>query len=794
MFRKLLLITFLTGFSFFLYAQEKASPITISGYVHEKGSGELLPGVTVYEPTLQLGVSTNTYGFYSLTIPSGTRKIVCSFIGYKSFVIEKNFTEDMSLDIHLEEDIQQLEEVEIVASQQTNVSETVQMSTVGLPIQQVQDIPAFLGEKDVIKVMQLMPGVQSGSEGSSGLFVRGGSNDQNLIILDDAVVYNADHLFGFFSVFNGDALKNVELYKGGFPARFGGRLSSVMNIDMKEGNKEGYHGKISSGLISTSATLEGPIAKNKSSFLISGRRTYLDLLARPLMPDDESAGYYFYDLNAKVNYDFGPKNKLYLSGYFGRDKFYLNIDDDDLTSTNGIAWGNQTGTLRWNHLFHNKLFLNTTFVVSNYKFGIESESVDRLYDESYFMNYYSTISDYTLKGDLDFIPSPKHHIKLGASMSLHRFAPSALVLEGYEEEFDIDKQEFTHTYEGGLYIEDIFKPTHQLTVNGGIRLSTFTHNSVNYFNPEPRLSISYRLDENKAIKASYAMMNQYIHRLSNTGIGLPTDLWVSSTENVAPQRSQQIALGYAQDLPHNLSFTAEAYYKLSDGVIQYKEGASFLALDFEESENSGQIEFINWEENITRGSATSYGLELLLQRKVGKLSGWIGYTLSWAKYQFAELNGGNTFYAPHDRRHDLSIVSIYKPTPKISLSATWVYGSGTPVSIATSRYNTEEHQPTATNKGWYYNSKEVDHYGERSNFRMTPYHRLDLSVRFHKQKEKSKRTWEISVYNAYNRNNAFFYYPETSYIENGFAGREVNQLKQASIFPIIPSVSYRLDF
>ncbi|MEH0157866.1 TonB-dependent receptor [Limibacter armeniacum] len=763
---------------------------TISGYVKEQGSGELLPGVTIYDADLQQGTSTNTYGFFSLTLPEGKRRIVVSFIGYQKQVKELSLTGDIQWEVQLEEDAVQLEEVQVVATQQEKVSERTEMSVVGVPVAQIQEIPAFLGEKDVMKVLQLMPGVQSGREGSSGIYVRGGGSDQNLLILDDAVVYNADHLFGFFSVFNGDALKSVELYKGGFPARFGGRLSSVLKMDMKDGNKEEFQGKAAIGLISSSLMVEGPLSEGKSSFLISGRRTYIDVLARPLMPADDKGGYYFYDLNAKVNYDFGPKNKLYLSGYFGRDVFYTRYNGDGNKSQGGVNWGNATGTLRWNHLFNNQLFANTTLVFSDYKFGIDSEEEEQ--DYTYELQYFSRIRDLSLKYDVDYLPNPRHHIRIGAQLTRHSFAPSALVLRDTYSDIDVNNQVFTNTFEGGLYIEDTYKPFPLLTINTGLRLSAFKHKNTQYFKPEPRVNISYRVADDLALKGSYAMMNQYIHRLSNTGIGLPTDLWVTSTENVAPQTSQQVALGLAKDFNEsNLALTVEGYYKRSDNVIQYKEGATFLFIDDPESAYEG----VDWENNITRGKGTSYGMEFMLQRKVGKLSGWVGYTLSWAKMHFPELNNGKEFFANQDRRHDLSIVSVYKPTKKVTLSATWVYGTGAPVNMAISTYVADQHNPSPDNAspqsptyGYY---AEVNYFGEKNNFRMAPYHRLDFAARFHKEKKRGTRTWEIGIYNLYNRRNPFFYFTDDTYNSDGTRTRK---LKQVSLFPILPSISYRFDF
>ncbi|MTI31801.1 TonB-dependent receptor [Xanthovirga aplysinae] len=763
-------------------SQNTPQRYTISGYVKEKSSGELLPGVTIYLPSLRTGTSTNAYGFYSITVPQDSYEVVFSFVGYEAVKTQVNLEKDTEFNLDLEPSLTKLEEIEVVAEQQEKVSEQAQMSLIKVPVQQLKDIPAFLGEKDVLKVLQLMPGVQSGSEGSSGLYVRGGGPDQNLLILDDATVYNANHLFGFFSVFNGDALKSVELYKGGFPARFGGRLSSVIKMDMKEGHKEEYHGKAAIGLISSSAVLEGPLKKGKSSFLLSGRRTYIDLLTRPLMPADSKGGYYFYDLNAKLNYELSQKDKIYLSGYFGRDRFSVkDMEDSDYKYDAGIDWGNATATLRWNHLFNNKLFANTAFIFSDYEFGID---VSETYQGRDFMlKYKSGIRDFSIKHDLDFLPHPKHHIRAGFQSTFHTFIPSAFVLEDESENEFTNEKEIYESLETGIYLEDNYKPTEKINIEAGLRLSHFVHNNKQYFKPEPRISAAYQLAPNLSAKASFASMNQYIHLLSNSGIGLPTDLWVSSTDKVKPQSSNQVALGLAKDFPDkNFSLTLETYYKKSKNVIGYKEGATFLVLE-EGPENS---EPVNWEDNVTSGQGTSYGAELLLQRKYGKFSGWIGYTLSWTKLQFDEINFGNPFFAKYDRRHDLSIVGIYKPKKNITLSASWVYGTGNNYTLAKREYYAREHH--FQNFPPYI--QNVSDYEEKNNFRAEAYHRLDVGIQFHKKKKRWTRTWEIGVYNLYNRKNPFFYMPSTKYEGN----QERGVLEKITLFPVLPSFSYRIEF
>ncbi|MGV3502946.1 MAG: TonB-dependent receptor [Adhaeribacter sp.] len=761
---------------------------TISGYVREQGSGESLIGVSVFLPGTSTGTASNTYGFYSLTLPAADSvTLVFSYVGYKPEVRRLRLRQSHELNVDLQANAT-LQEVEVVASRHEKVTETPQMSHIEVPIAQIKNIPALLGEKDVLKVLQLMPGVQKGSEGNSGVYVRGGGPDQNLIILDDATVYNAAHLFGFFSLFNGDALKSVELTKGGFPARYGGRLSSVIELNMKDGNKEEVHGEGGIGLLSSRLMVEGPLKKGVSSFLVSGRRTYLDLLIQPLMPKEAKGGYYFYDFNTKVNYDFGRKNKLYLSGYFGRDRFYVKEKYDGGSTVTGIHWGNATGTLRWNHLFHNQLFGNASFVFSNYEFNITSEEKNRD-DDAFSLDYLSDIRDIGLKYDLDYLPNAQHAIRAGIQSTYHRFRPSALVVK--DASVDQFRSEINNidVVETGLYAEDTWRPWQRLRLNAGLRLTLLAAEKKTYFRPEPRLSASLNLRDDLALKASYASMNQYVHLLSNTGIGLPTDLWVPSTKRIAPQQSRQVALGLAKDLPrHDLTLTVEGYYKKSDHIIGYKEGASFLMI-----EDPNATETVSWEDNVTSGQAWSYGGEVLLQRKIGRFSGWLGYTLSWTQLQFDSLNFGEKFYARYDRRHDISVVGIYTPNERITLSGTWVYGTGNAITLPQATYDAPSNTPSQANRYTHWGYRSVSGYGPKNDFRMAAYHRFDIGIQFHKKKRWGERTWEISLYNAYNRKNPFYYYLTQEQGNNPDSNGE-GKIKQISLFPVLPAASYSFKF
>jgi hypothetical protein len=758
---------------------------TISGYVREEQSGELLLGVNIYIPGTQTGTVSNNYGFYSITLPEGPINLTYSYVGYapqnKKFTLSK----DTIISVNLESQ-NQLQGVEIVGSNE-RISDDVQMSIVKVPIKQVREIPALLGEKDVFKVLQLMPGVRSGSEGNSGLYVRGGGPDQNLIILDDATVYNAYHLFGFFSVFNGDALKSVELMKGGFPSRYGGRLSSVLDISMKDGNRKEFGGEASVGLISSRLMLEGPIIKDKASFIVSGRRTYLDVVSQPiirLVGDGESLGYYFYDLNAKANYELDGKNRFYLSTYFGRDKFFAGIKDRDFEEDYQLYWQNFTVTARWNHVYNNKLFGNTSLIYSRYRFNVGMQTSE-IGGDNFELDYFSGIEDIGLKWDMNYIPANQHYIRFGAMSTRHVFTPSAAAIKGTGLPDDLEAfAKKIIGVESALYVEDEMKFS-RMKLNLGIRLTHFNVNSENYYSLEPRVLYSYMINEDLSIKASYTYMNQYIHLLSTTGISLPIDLWVPSTELVAPKKSHQIAAGFAKDFTDpNFSLSIEGYYKTMGNIIAYKEGASFLEVGAFENNQEFQ-----YEDAVTTGEGYSYGAEFLLQRKYGKLTGWVGYTLSWTIHQFDDLNFGEEFFARHDRRNDVSLVVIYQPSEKITLSGSWVYGSGDAITLPKAEYLAPVHDPVFDNMPFY--SRYVQDYGARNDFRMAPYHRLDFGVQFHKKLKKNRlRTWEVSVYNVYNRANPFFYYLGSDFR----AGNYQTVLKQVSLFPIIPSVSYYLKF
>ena len=789
-----------------------AQNITVSGHLYEKGSLESLPGGLIYEPVSQKATTTNTYGFYTLTLPyqEGMYLVFNSF-GYINDTLWIRSAENIEYDAKLSK-ITTLETVTITA-EKTN-TEQVQMSSIKLSTKEIQQIPMLLGEKDVFKTLLLLPGVQSASEGTSGIYVRGGGPDQNLVILDEATIYNASHLLGFFSIFNGDAIKSVELIKGGFPARYGGRLSSVIDITMKDGNKEGYHVEGGIGVISSNLVVEGPIVKDKASFMLSGRTTYLDLLMVPVMKllkdvtDGTVAGYYFFDLNGKFNFDLGKKDKLYLSAYFGRDKFHVSQNDSYMGITDkykmGLFWQNATATARWNHVFTNKIFSNMSLVFSdytmntymNYKYYYGPNDPD---NETFSSDFNSGIRDYTLMYDFSFHPNATHHILAGAAVTYHEARPNAMTVKADTLTMRQVNKELGLEY--AVYVEDEINIRNKFRINPGVRLAAFSVPRKTWFSPEPRLAISYNFLPNLALKASYAMMSQSMILLSTSTIGLPTDLWVPVTENVRPQRSQQVALGLHYDLKKpQLSFSIEGYYKKMDNILAYKEGTSYfmslLEQILDESLEGGSQ--TQWEKNVTSGQGWSYGVEFLVRKEVGKFTGWIGYTLSWTKQQFDELNFGEPFFARYDRRHDVSIVLMYSPTKRINLSLSWVFATGNAVTLPTSLYTAETLQnyldlvAPGNNTGYYYYYDYIENYGKKNDFRMKPFHHLDIGVQFIKPhtKNKGQSIFEISIYNVYNYHNPFFYFTEQSYVN----GQSVYKLNQISIFPIIPTFTYHFKF
>lgn len=769
---------------FCLYASATAQKFTVSGTVKDKDSGENLIGANVYNSPSSQGTAANVYGFFSLTLAKDSVRIRISYVGYEP----QNFVFLLKKDTVIKAELKStlLEEVVVSSSEDEAIQQRTSMGTIDLPVAQIKAMPAFMGEVDVLKVLQLMPGVQSGSEGSSGLYVRGGGPDQNLMLLDGVPVYNASHLFGFFSVFNADAINHVELIKGGFPARYGGRLSSVVDIRMKEGNTKALKGEGSVGLIASKLTLEGPI-NSKTSFIISGRRTYIDLLARPFMSSAQLFGYYFYDLNVKINHRFNDRNWLYLSTYAGEDKGWTQTKTDNMEGNEqvhkderaSLKWGNIITALRWNHIFNDKLFSNLTATYSRYNFGVQGSysendtnlSTNETTYSDYRAAYTSGIRDLGLKLDFDYIPAPAHYIRFGAHATRHLFTPGIL---GYHSQTQTDttygaQRIFTNEYLA--YVEDDLLVTDRLKVNVGVNASASQVAGTTFSSIQPRISARYLLNANVSLKASYAQMVQYLHLLTNAGIGLPTDLWVPATPLAGPERSAITSIGAAYNVNSKYEFSVEGYYKTMTGLIEYKNGASYLNIDRD------------WQNKIEIGDGESHGAEVFLQRKTGRLSGWIGYTLSWTNRTFANLNNGKTFPYRYDRRHDVSIAMMYKVKEGRDISLTWVYGSGNAVSLPVSKYQSAGAADIMMSNSY----RSIEYYDSRNGYRMNAYHRLDLSYNWTKKKKWGERTWSLSVYNVYNHQNPFFINREQN-------SSGMQKFVQYSLFPIIPSIAYRFKF
>ena len=788
------------------------SNITISGYVQEAESGEKLIGGTVYDLNSGKGTITNDYGFYSLTLPKDSIRLRISYIGYQTQIFETFLEADVSKIFYLKD--QMLKEVEILSSQEEQVHIKAEMSTVDLSMDKVKSLPALLGENDIMKTIQLLPGVQTGSEGSSGLYVRGGGPDQNLILLDGVPVYNASHLFGFFSVFNSDAINSTKLVKGGFPARYGGRLSSVIDIKMKEGNMKKFHGQGSIGLISSKISLEGPIIKDKTSFIVSARRTYLDILARPFIAASQrnqstkdggdpnnistnNGGYFFYDFNAKINHKISDKHRLYFSHYMGKDKAYLDaVDNYSYDSTVGtdttnsiLRWGNIISALRWNYMPTNKVFINTTLRYSKYDFLIafgnnSTETTNSITtNQNFSYAYVSNIEDWSGKVDVDWMPNPDHLVKFGVGDIYHTFTPGVNQFQFSNSQDSISALDTTfgankhYAHEISGFIEDEWTVNGRLKGNLGVHYSSFLVGNSHYSSIQPRLSFRYLIDDQTSFKLGYAKMAQFLHLLTNSGIGLPTDLWVPATEKIKPQFSDQIAIGLARTFNNKFEVSLEGYYKTMDNLIEYKDGASFF-----DSQT-------DWQDKVFIGRGVSYGGELLIEKKVGKTTGWIGYTLSWTDRQFDSINFGNSYPYRYDRRHDIGIALTHEFNDNVNLGIVWVYGTGNAVTLAREAYSSFNSSmiDNINNFNLPGQSIEVGHISNRNNYRMPSYHRLDVSVNLKKQKKWGERTWSFGVYNAYNRQNPF--YLDFTTDNNGNP-----QLSQFSLFPLIPSFTYAFKF
>ncbi len=771
---------------------------TISGYIRDARSGETLITATIYDDARDVGTITNNYGFYSLTIPAGPTSLNVSYLGYSGRNLQFDLVADRSLDINLEPASFGMDTLLVVGEIEDDIEDRTQMSIISLPVKQVQEMPALLGEPDVLRAVQMLPGVQSGNEGTTGLYVRGGSVDQNLFLLDGATVYNPSHLFGFLSIFHSRALNDITLIKGGFPARYGGRLSSVIDISMKEGNAKELAGEASAGLAASSLTIEGPIKKDQSSFIFSGRRSLVDVAIAPFTNVDDYPSYALFDFNGKINHRFSARDRIYASVYGGSDRYkqinrFEGQDNTDPRNVFGIDWGNTIATMRWNHLFSDKLFSNITLLFSEYNLETEQSDVrfrrveQELVQERFRLLYKSGVQDLAGKIDFDFIPSPSHYIRFGAAATAHTFTTGTLQLNSGPVDVPVQDTLVVpvtdiNTTEVSAYLEDEIKLGRRFSTNLGVHASFYSVEGKQYSSVQPRISARFSPLEGWSLKASYSLMTQYIHMLTNSGLGLPTDLWLPATDQVGPQDARQLSVGIAHTTKNGIELSIEAYDKYMDGVIEYKEGANFLGASQ------------NWQNNVEFGEGRSYGIEFFLQKKTGRTTGWLGYTLSRSDRTFQNLNDGESFPFRYDRRHDVSLTLVHQLRNWVSISGSWVYGTGNAVTVSVGRFSpaiiddiTRETVVRAPND-------EVELLGSRNGFRMPAYHRLDLGVNFNwPTKRGGKHLLSVGTYNTYDRRNPYFIFSEQNLANNSPGNTEI-VLKQASLFPLLPSFSYGIQF
>lgn len=760
-------------FSTLAIAQQTYS---VSGTVKDKKNGELLIGVSVkVSEDPSINVAANEYGFYSLSLPAGNYTIIISNPGYKDFEQQITVDQNIKLDLPLlpqEEVTKTIDEVVVSAVKKDKNLTSAQMGTETLSIKNIEKLPVLFGEKDVMKTIQLLPGIKSNGEGSSGFSVRGGATDQNLILLDEAPVYNASHLLGFFSTFNSDALKDASIIKGNSPAQYGGRLSSVLDVKMKDGNNKDYNLNGGIGLISSRLSVEGPIQKEKSSFIVSGRRTYADLFLKT-NKDYKDNKLYFYDLNLKANYQINENNRIYLSGYFGRD--VLGLGD-----TFNTDWGNTTATLRWNSIISSKLFSNTSFIYSNYDYKISLKNDDTVFDLN------SKIRDWNLKQDFTWFAGNKHSVRFGLQSIYHTLTPSSASGTTVSS-FPRNPR---YSWENAVYINDDFKATEKLTINYGVRLAIFSvlggdtfntyENGVltdseflekgkfgkTYVNPEPRISANYRINEVSSVKGGYSRNTQNLHLLSNSNSGNPTDQWIGSSYTVKPEIADQISVGYSRNFNNNnYELNAEVYYKSMKNQIDFKNGAQ---IGFDAGSDV--------ESELLFGKGRAYGLELIAKKKSGKLTGWISYTLSKTERKINGINNNEWYNARMDKTHDLSIVATYQLNPKWSFSGLFVYSTGNAVTFPTGKYEL--------------NGQTIFQYSNRNADRMPAYHRMDLSATYEPVSNKRFRgSWTFGIYNLYGRENAY-----TINFEDNPDHPGTTRAMQTSLFRWVPNITYNFKF
>jgi len=773
-----------------LSLETNAQKATLSGSVRSE-SGEALVAANVWVLPLKQGTTTNDYGYFALSLPASTYTVVVTYLGYAPDTLKINLKQNTQHNFRLKSAAVNREEIVVEGRRADENTREAGMGRAEVNIEQVKSLPALLGEADILRTIQLLPGIQKGGEGNTGFYVRGGGPDQNLILLDEAVVYNASHLFGFFSVFNADAINNTTLIKGGMPPQYGGRVSSVLAIGMREGNNQRFETQGGIGLIASRLTTEGPLKRDKGSFIISGRRTYIDVLVNPLIPPDavaKGSGYFFYDFNTKLNYQINAKNRIFASGYFGRDVFTFKNQEIGLGFN--IPWGNATGTLRWNHIFGPRLFLNTTLIYSDFDFATE------VTQSQFQFKLNSGVRNKSLKLDADYYASLRHRLKVGAQYTKHGFTPSVVEASTGENTFGTPGLRQLNAHELALYAQDVWDISDALQIQGGIRWSGYrqmgpylyqrytstelldlveevaykeNEKVVDYGGFEPRLLLRLSTSRHSSVKLGITRNLQYIHLASSSGNALPTDLWVPSTRKVRPQEGIQYALGYfLNDRKNQWEASVEVYYKTLQNQIDFRDGAV-------DGFN------LNIENDFVFGFGRSYGAEWYIKKRTGALTGWLGYTWSKSDRRFDDIMQGRWFPYKFDRRHDVSFVASYERNKKWTFSTTFVYATGNAYTLPESRY--------------FFEGQIINQIGDRNNFRFAPYHRLDLAAVYkplRNQGRKWQNEWVFAIYNVYSRLNPYFVYlNNTGSLQQQSLRVEA---RQVSLFPIIPSVTYNFKF
>jgi len=782
--------------------QAQNARVTLSGLVQDARSGEKLLGAAVHVAGGQLGTTTNAAGFYSLTLPpQDSIRLTASYLGHQRATVTLGGRQTMAHSFVLVAD-NQLNDVQVTGHLDAPLERRVEMSTLRIPVTQLRQLPALLGEPDVVRVFQLMPGVQSGREGSGALYVRGGSPDQNLTLLDDVPIYYVSHIGGFLSVFDANAISDVRLIKGGFPARYGGRLSSVLDVRLKEGNKQQLSGNAGIGVLATHLSLEGPLKNGKTTFLVSARRGNLDLFSRVASRissgGNSVVGYAFYDASLKVSHQLTPKDQVFAAVYLGGDRLFLTQKPQTIANPQGdfryqgesnLRYGNALASLRWNRQFSPKLFGNVTVAATQFRYEngqsyhAEDDSPAGRGEDSQAL-FMSGVQDVQMKADFEYYASPVHQLRFGGTAIYHVFTPGVNSFTSRTTTLAVDTtfgSQRVSAQEVAFYGEDEIRVNSRLSANIGGRAVAYAVEGHTFAGVQPRVLATYLVGEHTALKASFSTMQQYLHLLSNNGAGLPTDLWVPATRRVAPQRAQQVAVGVAHTITTwGVEVSVEAFHKSLHDLIEFQEGATFY--------NSSQ----DWQDKVvTGGRGQVQGIELLVQKKTGRLTGWAGYTLAKNERQFDQLNGGHWYPYKFDRRHDASVVFIYQLRPRITLSATWVYGTGNALTLAEGNYNVVEQsygqglRSNVAPERYFYQEAEL--YGPKNSFRMRAYHRLDVGATFTKPVKHGERIWRVGAYNAYSRHNPY-------YIYYSLDAAKQKQLYQLSLFPVLPALSYERSF